>query len=98
MIEMTKAQARKLIRTEFWKTMTDRQRAEFQLFTERLCMPFDVFHKAVEETLGRPVFTHELALNLEALQAELRGDRDAPTAAEILELVPPDKLIAILTN
>jgi hypothetical protein len=32
-----------------------------ELFTDRLFMPFDLFHEGVEELLGRPVWTHEFA-------------------------------------
>lgn len=52
---MTKEQVIKLAESEFWKDVTYEQIAKFQLFEDLLCMPFDVFHEAVEKTLGRPV-------------------------------------------
>ena len=46
----------------------------FQLYEERLCMPFPLFHKAVEEALGRPVYTHEFA-GVENLRQEFEAMR-----------------------
>jgi hypothetical protein len=57
-------------------------------------MPFDVFHKAVEEALGRPVWTHEFAYS-DDLKKEFLGDKPAPTFEEVVALVPRDKLIVI---
>jgi hypothetical protein len=34
-------------------------------------MPFDVFHEAVEKTIGRPVFTHEFGVNANGIRAEI---------------------------
>ncbi len=66
----------------------------FQLFQKRMCMPFDVFHKAIEEVLGRPVWTHEFA-NRENIVNEYLGEREAPTMEEIINLIPEDKRIII---
>lgn len=92
---MTKEQAIKLHESEFWKTMTDKEIATFQLFEERLCMPFSVFHGAMEATLGRPIFTHEFAY--EDLKKEFLGEKKAPTFKEIINLIPKEKRI-ILTK
>ena len=75
--------------------MTSRQIAEFQMEQERLCMPFDVFHKAITEVLGRPVYTHEFGLNRDGLLKELRGEKEPPTLEEIINLIPEDKRILI---
>jgi hypothetical protein len=92
---MTKEQAIELAESEFWKDMSLRERATFQLFEEKLCMPFDVFHEAVEKTLSRPVFTHEFGLNVEGLKSELIGERPMPTIAEIINLIPEEKRIIL---
>lgn len=94
--EITEQQAVQLAGSGFWKTMTHRQIAEFQMHTSRLCMPFGVFHEAVEKALGRPVWTHEFGLALDALKAELRGDRGAPTFSEIMNLIPEEKRVLIV--
>lgn len=88
---MTKEKAIGLFDSKFWEEMTQRQIAEFQISEERLCMPFDVFQKAVENTLGRPVWTHEFGLNLQGLKDELFKGKSAPTIEEIINLIPEDK-------
>ena len=94
MKQLTKEQAIAFAENKFYEGMTSRQIAEFQLNQEKLCMPFCVFHKAIEEALGRPVWTHEFAFS-ENLKQELMGERDAPTFEEIIELIPADKRIII---
>lgn len=98
--EITEEQAIALAKSEFWKTMTHQQIAEFQLFTPRLCMPFGVFHEAIEKALGRPVFAYEFGLDPEGLKAELRGERAAPSFAEIIAMIPADKtaLVALVNE
>ena len=81
-----------------WQSMSLAQRANFQIRQNRLCMPFDVFHEAVEKTLGRPVFSHEFAFTREKLIEELQGKRDAPTLEEILDLLPKEKLVIVVTE
>ena len=68
---MTKKQAVALGESKWWQSKTARELAMFQLHEPLLCMPFDVFHKAVEEALQRPVFTHEFGLNWDGLKKEL---------------------------
>ena len=92
---MNKEQAIALHDSKFWEAMDHRQRAEFQIFEELLCMPFDVFHKAIETALKRPVWTHEFGLNRDGLKAELLGERPAPSMAEIIDLIPAEKRLVI---
>lgn len=91
---MTREQAIALAESKFWEPMSFRERAEFQLHEPLLCMPFDVFHEAVEKALGRPVFTHEFAF-MDLLKVELRGDAPAPTFEQIVNLIPADKRVLI---
>lgn len=77
--------------------MTLRERALFQMNTPRLCMPFDVFHEAVEHALGRPVFTHEFGLNYKGLLAEMNGEKVAPTFEEICALIPAEKRLLVIS-
>lgn len=74
MEQLTREQAIAFAENKSYVGMTYRQIAEFQMEQDRLCMPFEVFHKALEQTLGRPVFTHELA-NRERLRKELFGEK-----------------------
>jgi hypothetical protein len=73
--EMSEAQAVALFDSGLWREMTPRVRAVFQAFTDRLCMPFEEFQKAVEETLRRSIFTHEFAFNRNGIADELCGLR-----------------------
>lgn len=81
-----------LYESKFWEQMSFRDRAMFQMFEDLLCMPFGVFHEAVEKALGRPVFTHEFGLNREGLRRELLGESPAPTMGDI---IPKSKRIVL---
>ena len=78
-----------------WKDWTNYQVVRFQLFQRRLCMPFDRFHEAIEDVLGRPVFSHEFAYS-DNLKIEFLGEKDAPTIDEIISMIPPEKLIVVV--
>lgn len=95
MKQLTKEQAIAFCENKCYEGMTSRQIAEFQMEQDRLCVPFDVFHKAITEALGRPVFTHELGLNSDGLRKELYGEKEPPTLEEIINLIPEDKRIVI---
>ena len=92
---MTKDEAVALYDSGFWKQMTHEEIAKFQLMEDLLCMPFDVFHEAIEKALGRPVWTHEFGLNREGLIKELFHEAPAPTLEEIINLIPEEKRILI---
>jgi hypothetical protein len=93
---MTKEQAVALAQSDWWVGKSSRDIAMFQLHEPLLCMPFFVFHKALEEALKRPVFTHEFGLNWKGLQRELRGETEQPSMEQILGLIPKDKRLLIL--
>lgn len=94
---MTKEQAIELHDSKFWEDMSPDERAQFQLFEDKLCMPFEVFHEAVEKTLGRPVFTHEFGFDRDGLKKELLGARPAPTLVEVMALIPEDKRVIVVS-
>ena len=96
MKQLTEQQAIAFYENKCYEGMTSQQIAEFQIEQDRLCVPFDVFHKAITEALGRPVYTHEFALNRDGLRKELRGEKEPPTLEEIINLIPEDKRIVIL--
>jgi hypothetical protein len=81
---MTKAQALRKAKSGWWERQSAREIVAFQLYEQRLCMPFPLFHKAVEEALGRSVWTHEFGLNLEGLKAEFEGCRAPATFDKIV--------------
>jgi hypothetical protein len=93
--QLTKEQAIVFSETKAWEVMDDSQKVGFQLFQERLCIPFDVFHEAITNVLGRPVYTHEFGLDYDGLVSEFLGDRCAPTIGDIMNLIPEEKRIII---
>jgi hypothetical protein len=93
---MTKDEAIKLYESKFWETMTYEERAKFQMFEPLLCMPFNIFHEAIEKTLGRPVWTHEFGLNYDGLQKELLGQSPAPSMEDIINMIPEDKRMIVV--
>jgi len=93
--QLTEAQAKEFYDSGAWKEMSHVNRATFQLFQERLCMPFDVFHEAITKTLQRPVYTHEFAF-VDLLRKELLGEKPPPSFEEIIELIPADKRIILV--
>lgn len=95
MKQLTEEQAIVFCENKLYEGMTSRQIAEFQLLQDRLCVPFDVFHKAIEDALGRSVFTHEFGLNYDGLIKELYGEKEPPTLDEIINLIPEEKRILI---
>lgn len=94
---MTRENALKLAGTKFWEKLSDYKIVKFQLFTEKLCMPFDIFHKALEKVLKRPVYTHEFAY-ADSLRAEFLGKKKSPTFQEILDLIPQEKRILVINK
>ena len=95
--KITQAQACKIAERVIWQDWSQLQQATFQLNEQYLCMPFETFHKAIELSLGRPVYTHEF-IDMNALRNELHGDKEPPTFEEILGMIPEDKRIIVLTN
>ena len=96
MKQLTKEQAIAFYDSNAWEKMSAHERAIFQIEQNRLCMPFDKFHEAVEKTLGRPVWTHEFGLNRDGLRAELMGTGKAPSFEQILAMLPPKRTVVII--
>ena len=69
---MTREEAVKMADSKWYELKTAEEIVKFQLYEERLCMPFSLFHKAIEEVLGRPVYTHEFA-RVKNLQKEFEN-------------------------
>ena len=97
MKQLTKKEAIAFYNSKVYEQWTARQIAEFQMEQDRLCVPMEVFHKAIQEALGRPVFTHEFAFH-DKLSAELYGNAPHPTFEEIVSLIPEDKRILIFVE
>ena len=98
MKQLSKEEAIEFYEGGKWKDWPKRAIAGFQLYQKLLCVPFSVFHEAIEEALGRPVWTHEFGLNHDGLVAEYLGQAEAPTFEQIMEMIPAEKRIIIASD
>lgn len=92
---ITKETAIKMAKSKWWIGLDADVITAFQLFERLMCMDFSDFHKAIEESLDRPVYTHEFGCNVEGLKEEFLGKRPKATFDEIVNLIPKDKRIII---
>ena len=95
MKQFTKQQAIAFEKSGEWKDWTSEDVVKLQLYQNKLCVPFEVFHKSIEEVLGRPVFTHEFGLNRQGLMNEFEGNCATPTFEETMNLISEEKRIVI---
>lgn len=87
---LTRDQAVALYDSRFWRYLNLEERACFQLSEDRLCMPFPVFHHAVEVCLQRKVAAGEY-LWPKRLLREIAPGATPPSKERILELVPQQR-------
>ena len=96
MKQLTKKQAIAIFNGGEWKDWSDEEVVKFQLYQDRLCVPFGRFHEAIEKVFGRPIWTHEFSRsNYQNLIDEYEGKRKSPTFEEILSLIPEEKRIVL---
>ena len=81
MKELTREQALKIYNSGAWKTWTNEQIVQLQLYQDRLCVGWDKFREAIEDVLGRGVYTHEFAFP-KLLQQEYEKNNFASKKAE----------------
>lgn len=55
MQQLDKTQAVEIYRSGLWKKWDHEQRVKCQLFQQRLCMPFKIFHQSLESVLKRHI-------------------------------------------
>lgn len=97
-VSIGKEAAIALAATRWWKGKSAREIAERQLFTKELCCPFDVFHEAVEQCLGRGVWTHEFGLNYDGIVAEFLGTKPPPTMGQIIDMLPANVPVVLVAK
>lgn len=102
MDQLTEEQAIELAQSGAWEDMTVRERAEFQIVQDRLCMPFAIFHEAVEEVVGRPVQSIEFGINRDGLREEIFNG-GSPLSFDdlidrVIELREGDKSIIVVES
>ena len=69
----TADEARQLSELRWYESKTPKEIVDFQLFEDRLCMPFEVFHTAAELALNRQIEPDELRSRRFELQLEYRA-------------------------
>ena len=92
---MTKEEAIEMGESGWWIGKSPAEIVAFQLYENKLCMPFDTYQEAIEAVLGRPVWTHEFAFP-DNLRREFEGKCDAAGMQQSLDLIPADKLVVIV--
>jgi hypothetical protein len=97
-LEISSEEAIRIYDSGIWKEWDDITKVNMMMYGRKLCMPFDEFHAAIERVLGRPVFTHEFGFNEEGIFRELEGKQPAPTLEEIINMIPTDKRIIVVTE
>ncbi len=98
MKQLTKEQAINFAESKAFSNMSYREIAEFQINQKKLCIPFNIFHEAVEKTIKRPVFSHEFGLNSDGIKAEIMEGKTPPSFEDIINLIPKEKLIIVGTE
>lgn len=95
-VSMNKEEAIAFAKTEWWKGKTSYEICKKQFEIKLLAMPFALFHEAIEDCLGRPVWTHEFGS--EKLEQEFNLKIPTPTVEEIFKPIVDrfgDRLIVI---
>lgn len=95
MKQLTKKQAIAVMNSKVWKKWDNEQIVRFQLFQDRICLPFSKFHEAIEKVLNRPVYIDEFGMNYDGIAQEYLGTKEPPTMEEIMNLIPEDKRMLI---
>ena len=82
-----------------WAAASDLEKSRVQIDCQWCIFKnLSELHESMEDALGRPVWTHEFALNREGLRRELFGDEAAtPTMQEIIEMVPEGKRLVVVS-
>jgi hypothetical protein len=93
-VQLTETQAVELCKRKWWLDLDKIAVVQFQLSQNKLCCDFAYFHSAVEEALGRSVWTHEFA-NPDLLWEELHEKRNPPSLEEIVSLLPVKDLVLV---
>jgi len=95
--KLSREEAIELYKSAITDSWTSEQIVRFQLFQRRLAVDFTRYHTALQEVLGRQVFTHEI-FEEGHLEREYLGTKDAPSIDEIASLIPSEKLLIANIN
>lgn len=82
MKQFTREEAIRIYESRVWKDMTDEQIVKLQLFQKMISVPFQRYHEALENVLGRRIFTSEFD-NSESLVKEYLSLNPEPGFEEV---------------
>lgn len=87
-INIPEKEALAISQSKWWLEKTPQEIARIQIFTNQLCCPWDVFHEAVETTLGESVTAYGFATLRELLCIKILKavQKQPPTLNEIKNL------------
>ena len=95
---MDREEAIEVANTHWWINKTPKEIVEFQLYEDKLCMPYNLYQQAIIKVLGRSVFTHEFA-RPENLQREFEKKSPKQTPKGIVEalneLIPKERTLFV---
>jgi len=80
----SKYKARAIANSKWYQRYSDVEITAFQLYELTLCCPFGVYHRALETSLGRSVFTHEF-IDVKSLREEF--EQKHPNAGDLTKKV-----------
>jgi hypothetical protein len=80
---MTQEEAIQKWDSEWWKDKPPEEIVAFQLYEERLCMPFGDFQLAVDAAIGRQTWTHEYGMPEAVAQMKREFEAKHPDLVEV---------------
>lgn len=89
--QFSKEQAIRIGQSEVWEYWNNKQILRFQLFQEKLAVPGDRFHKAVEMFLRRPILQGELTVLYDTIVGKYLESHTMPLLKELMEMIPVEK-------
>ncbi len=86
--QLTKQESLSFFKNNLWENMSAKERAQFQIIQDRLCMPMYIFIDSVAETLNRSVTPVELVINRESIINELFDNDKLFNFEELVKMIP----------
>lgn len=95
--QLTEKESMSFFDNNLWENMSTKERAQFQIIQDRLCMPMGVFIDSVVKTLNRSITPFELFMNRDSIITELFDDGKLLSFEELIKMIPYEKLTLVLS-
>lgn len=95
MDQFTEAQAIAIYNSGIWQDMTEKQICDMQLLQDRLCVPLDILHDAMNVCLGRPITNLELLTQRSELTREYILKNGKPSCEDVMALLIDNQIIKL---